>query len=113
MMVNFLLAIVVNAHTVVTEDVNQRQTEQNIIADLWDMIKSRITFRKKKWPTPAKVLELLEASVIEDGGTQDMPAVTARELNEQYKCDGAMVASPFNSLDDAQAFIDFYAKKLK
>jgi hypothetical protein len=135
MMMNFLLAIVVNAHTKVMEFLVMNETEQNILLDVYDIWIGFFYSQRYGWPSPGRVYGFLEmqfervvAAHIQHreakkfceamkGGEMsarerhteifgiDLPAVTQAELT-----------SPKDPLFDhpreAQAYINWYASKL-
>jgi hypothetical protein len=103
MMVNFLLAIVVTAHTKVMHIVEECQTEQNALTDMWDVWSSFIFFKQHGWPSPGRVLEHLVSHVGHGMNMLSLPAVTAEELV------GSLL---FASEESAQNFIDYYAEKM-
>jgi hypothetical protein len=135
MMMNFLLAIVVNAHTKVMEYMVMNETEQNILLDVCDIMAGFYYSKRYDWPSPERVYGFLEMQFerviavhvshsrvkkINDalkGGemsarerhkeifAMDLPSVTQGELT----CSKDPL---FDSPREAQAYINWYAKKL-
>jgi len=72
-LINFFLAIVVNAYTKVTEDLEACTVEQSIFEDFWAMIHKRILQFKSgsKWPKEARIVAFLEKATNESVITVD------------------------------------------
>jgi hypothetical protein len=112
MMVNFLLAIVVNAHSAVMDAVKDNETEQNVIWDLGDLVRYWVISKRYRWPSPERVRAMVDRNLLEyhehehaEGvALPGFPAVTLQELLSDK--------SVFEHVHGAQAWLHYYAKKM-
>jgi len=111
MIVNFLLAIIVNAHTLVTSKIRKLKTEQDFCSDLWDFVINGAVLLHRRWPLPLEMIRYLETTAGEkEMQTGILPAVTAYELSERaYDRHGKRL---FQSLESARDYVRFYVDKL-
>ncbi|CAE8595062.1 unnamed protein product [Polarella glacialis] len=110
MMVNFLLAIVVNAHTVVTDTLKVHEHHHNVALDLWDASFRALRVKLSRgWPMPGSVCTYIEESAVPEQPMKLLPAVTAEEL---CRCTAGTNGWPlFASWQSAQAYLKDYVKK--
>eukprot|EP00746_Dinoflagellata_sp_MGD_P069222 gnl/MRDRNA2_/MRDRNA2_283742_c0_seq1.p1 gnl/MRDRNA2_/MRDRNA2_283742_c0~~gnl/MRDRNA2_/MRDRNA2_283742_c0_seq1.p1 ORF type:complete len:259 (+),score=45.75 gnl/MRDRNA2_/MRDRNA2_283742_c0_seq1:1-777(+) len=124
-LLNFLLAIIVNAYTEVGNLVKENQSEQDVVSDLWDSVKGMVLSYRNNWPSPAMVEEYLLKRDQPDPHHEPVPdsmfdkleqmAVTAEELYENivYQDKNEVIRNQFSSLKSAAMYVTYYAKKLK
>eukprot|EP00930_Biecheleria_cincta_P101701 TRINITY_DN9334_c0_g1_i2.p1 TRINITY_DN9334_c0_g1~~TRINITY_DN9334_c0_g1_i2.p1 ORF type:complete len:926 (-),score=102.71 TRINITY_DN9334_c0_g1_i2:220-2997(-) len=107
---NFLLAIVVEAFSVVAKRISENDAEKNVLADMFD---STVSATKQRlfsgWPFAFWMREYL-LGTMKDMDTQEMPAVTADEL--YHNCMYNNGQHYFHSLDEVKAYLSFYAGKV-
>jgi hypothetical protein len=110
MMVNFLLAIVVDAYASVMDVIRKDDSEQDIVLDLWDTLKSLYCMLARRWPSAADAAHYLQQCMPDGVDIEEMPAVTAEEFYEKFRW-----SSPerrFKSLADSRRYLRTYADKL-
>ncbi|CAE8705224.1 unnamed protein product, partial [Polarella glacialis] len=110
MMMSFLLAIVVNAHTVVTDTL--KANEKTWCTETWcTSFRGLSTKLSHGWPMPGSVCTHIEESAVPDQPMTVLPAVTAEELCRFTTGTGSKGRPLFASLQSAQAYLEDYVKK--
>jgi hypothetical protein len=104
LMLNFLLAIIIDAYSTVMLKIQEDDSEMNVVMDIWDAILFIFYSGARSWPRSTDVLEYLEGSGVNGVELEDMPAVTAEEL--YFNC------GRFKSLSDGIDYANAYARKL-
>lgn len=92
-LVNFILAIIVNAYTTVIDHVNECEVEQDIVSDLWALFATECKRCKHRWPAKVRLMSYL--------GHLDLTFLNPRDLKG---CEG------FGNEQDIQAFYDYYKR---
>eukprot|EP00929_Paragymnodinium_shiwhaense_P075942 TRINITY_DN3891_c0_g2_i1.p1 TRINITY_DN3891_c0_g2~~TRINITY_DN3891_c0_g2_i1.p1 ORF type:complete len:555 (+),score=82.41 TRINITY_DN3891_c0_g2_i1:173-1837(+) len=110
-LMNFLLAIIVNAYSVVQRETEDVDTEQNVIADFFDVGKAVFVRRRHHFPSASRVYKYLSAQEDREG-SQPPEHLGSHELYTMLKnpkTDKAL----FKSEEHAQSFVDYYLTKVK
>merc|ERR1712232_359995 len=71
LLLNFFLAIVVDAFMEVKKDEELNVTEKDFVSDLFDAIASRYVFARNRWPVPREILLKLQKK-LSTGETKQM-----------------------------------------
>merc|ERR1719326_971294 len=106
-LLNFLLAIIVNAYTVVQAKVaSDYKAEMSVAADLLDLCTLRWTLWRRGWPHPAKMAELL------------LEQQDAQKENVQKFLKKPITIEEMQSIEnvfpkeDAEAYMAWYSKRV-
>jgi len=116
-LMNFLLAIIMNAYTVVTDHLEDDKTEQNVVKDIIDMIFNSLMSWKHNWPATYVLWNHCVGKgmppVIDKLKPKDkIPPVKAIGADELlYACKDEQGFPAFKSIKHAQGFINWYCRK--
>jgi len=111
MMMNFLMAIIVNAHTNVTDKIQKLKTEQNVACDLLDLCVNAVMALCCGWPLATRMSHYITHTIQHHKvHVNSMPAVTALELYKRGRDKSGKQL--FKSLRSASNYSCFYANKL-
>jgi len=116
-LMNFLLAIIMNAYTIVTDHLEDDKSEQNVVKDVFDMMLNCLLSWKHNWPAtyvlwnhcvskgkPPPINKLKPKD-----NQPSVKAISAEELLYAVKDEQGFPG--FKSLKHAQGFIDWYSGK--
>eukprot|EP00931_Biecheleriopsis_adriatica_P054627 TRINITY_DN32158_c0_g1_i1.p1 TRINITY_DN32158_c0_g1~~TRINITY_DN32158_c0_g1_i1.p1 ORF type:complete len:980 (+),score=124.55 TRINITY_DN32158_c0_g1_i1:309-2942(+) len=111
-LVNFLLAIIVNAHTTVMENISQSEAEKNVFTDIWESTLNAWKHRLVNgYPIACRMQSYINNTIQEnDSPRHELPAVTPEEL--YFKVLYRNGKPRFPSLEVAQDYVAFYASKM-
>jgi len=123
-LLNFFLAIVVDAYSNLKHVVKDKEADNSLHKDIWELAKGRLIGLREQYPHPAKISAYLQRDLfnrLRKGDKSDieiylkgevqMPnAITADELLMLAKDDGG--APLFKSRQHALNYIKCYAKKV-
>jgi hypothetical protein len=110
-LMNFLLAIIVNAHTVVTLRIQESNSEASVMIDVWDTAVVAIKLRFiNKYPLAYQMHRFVKGLQASWPDLRDMPAITAEEL--YYTAFGTQGEPLFASIEVAERYLSSYVSKL-